>query len=302
MSFRVFKKPLYWITRPLAKAMVYPGSIRLFMSEALRDAQRMKAHMIDLGGEGLQISTSDGRLLDAMFFDSGKIHTPKNSFWEKANSSSLTVIFCGGNGMLFEHAWTIVKFFLTQGLNVMAFNYGGYGDSVGPPTVENTYKDIEAIFQHVTEKKSIPSSRIVVYGLSIGGAMAAHLASIHPVHLVLDKAFTTIGEVPKVKILGILADFLYPYDNISKIKAIKGNIHIVKSNEDELITGEHGERFFQEILRTRHPSAENSEKEALHSTYVTLVPGNHNACWMDSTPAFFSAQNKFIETFLKTLI
>lgn len=302
MLLRLIRKPLYWITRPIAKVMIYPGSVRLFMSDALRDAQVMKGHLSDLGGEGLQICTEDGRLLDAMFFDSGKIHTPKNSFWEKANSSSLTVIFCGGNGMLFEHAWTIVKFFLTQGLNVMAFNYGGYGDSAGSPSVENTYSDIEAVFQYLSEEKSIPPSRIVAYGLSIGGAMAAHLASKHPVHLVLDKAFTTIGDVPKVKILGALADFLYPYDNISKIKDIRGNIHIVKSNEDELITGEHGERFFQEILRTRHPDVGHSETEDLLTKYVTLVPGGHNTCWMDSAPLFFSSQNKFIDTFLKTLI
>ncbi len=65
-------------------------------------------------------------------------------------------------------------------VNVMAYDYSGYGCSSGSPTVNNTLADITAVLQCLSDAYGIPASRVVLYGQSVGSGPSCYLAAQRP--------------------------------------------------------------------------------------------------------------------------
>ncbi len=63
------------------------------------------------------------------------------------------------------------------GYNTFIFDYRGYGESSGSPSESGTYLDAQAAWRYLTEKKAILPASIVLFGESLGGAIAAWLAA-----------------------------------------------------------------------------------------------------------------------------
>lgn len=282
------KSLLFWLTRPIARVIIFTGSLKTFMYRKLRSARANKQILLHLGGEDLSLLTSDGRRIDAMYFDASEIHPNLNKY---PSDKRPTLIFCLGNSTLYENSMEMIRFYLDQDVNVMVFNYGGYGQSQGSPSVFNTYRDVEAAYEYVREIRNTPDSRIIVHGFSIGGGPATYLASKYPIDLVLDRTYAKIGNVVG-GILGWFTDYLYPYDNVRKIKYIKGNIHIVEAANDEIMSREHVKALFNEIIRVRHPEAHGSEIEALRSRYITVVPSTHTDCWLTDIMGIYGDEHE----------
>ncbi len=273
-----FQTVLFWLTRPIASLFIYTGSIQHHFRE--EDSTKLKAardKLIQLGGDNLILTTKDGRKLDGMFF--------------LTDEKAPTVICCLGNAMIFEKAFPITKFYIKQGINIMLFNYGGYGNSEGTPSVQSTYADVEAAYHYLKTEKQIPDKRIIVHGVSIGGGPATHLASLYPIDLVLDRTYARLGNIVG-GFLGMITDYLYPYDNVAKIKHIKGNIHIVEASDDKVMGRHHVKEIFQEILRTRHKDAFGSEIDKLRSHYITEVPTGHTDTWLQNAFDLYSKERR----------
>ena len=62
-------------------------------------------------------------------------------------------------------------------VNIMAYDYTGYGKSNGVPAEENVYADIEAAFQYLLEVRRLQPEQIVLYGRSLGSGPSCYLAS-----------------------------------------------------------------------------------------------------------------------------
>src|SRR5207245_2319529 len=96
--------------------------------------------------------------------------------------------------------------------------------SHGYPTEMGTYLDAEAAYRYLL-KQGVSTKRLVVFGNSLGGAVAIHLASRRPARgLVLEATFTSIRECAKRSFLGWLIPwehFLPVYDSISRISQVK---------------------------------------------------------------------------------
>lgn len=279
---------LFLFTRPLALYMIYPGSVGFLMKDALKDAETLEISLVKKGGESVLLTTRDKRKIEAMYF-------PNRKWQESQNSSHPTVLLCLGNRMLFQQASRYVEFYLAYGLNVIAFNYGGYGKSEGKPSTESTFEDIETVYQYIKTKKNISDEHILVHGLSLGGGPASYLASKYPIHLLLDKTFSKIGQASKIRLLGIIADYLYPYDNASRIKNIKGRIHIIEALEDEIIHTKNTETLFKEIIVNRHPKANDFEIKKLQKKYITRIQGSHKTCILSEKYHNTPPQEHFIE-------
>ena len=74
------------------------------------------------------------------------------------------------------HLLDSLELFHSLGLNCLAFDYRGYGDSSGRPTEAGTYLDAQAAYDWLTGAKGIPPEQIILFGRSLGGSIAAHLA------------------------------------------------------------------------------------------------------------------------------
>jgi pimeloyl-ACP methyl ester carboxylesterase len=91
--------------------------------------------------------------------------------------SKVTVLFSHGNaedlGMFYE---AFCDFSRELRVNVLAYDYEGYGKAGGTPSEQGCYDCIDAAYQFLTDKLRIPSDQIVLYGRSIGSGPSCYLA------------------------------------------------------------------------------------------------------------------------------
>jgi uncharacterized protein len=298
MIINIISFLIFFVTRPLARYMLYPGSVALLVSSNIQEAEIMKPQIIEKGGQEIAITTEDGRSLDAMFFDVENMYPDKALYYKEGDRP--LVIICGGNKSFYPRLWTMIKLYLDNGANVVAFNYGGFGESEGSTTTLTTYADADAIYDYATKNKGFTDDHLIVHGLSLGGAMASYLAEKHPIDVILDRTFARVGDVPKVPGLGRIANVFYPYNSVWRIKNFKGKIHLVGAIDDEVIAPFNTEKLFREVLKVRHPSATTTrEIQKLREYYVTDITGGHEAYWYDEKdPRYHEVRQRVVARIL----
>lgn len=183
------------------------------------------------GEDLLRIATDDGVELAALWLGPlpGEDEPP------------FTILFSHGNGEDLGDVRPVLEELRSAGFAVLAWDYRGYGLSGGRPSEAACYRDIEAMYRHLTEERGIPPRRILVYGRSVGSGPSVDLASRVPVGgLVVESgfatAFTVMTRVP-----------LFPFDrfrNIGKIPRVSAPILLIHGMQDEVVPFSHGERLF----------------------------------------------------------
>lgn len=197
-----------------------------------------------------------------------------------------TVLMCHGNGGNIGDRLHPIGLFHELGLNVLIFDYRGYGESAGKPSEEGTYQDARAAWQYLTEKRNIPSDKIVVFGRSLGGAVAADLAGrVKPAVLILEATFTSIPNMG-AKIYPWLPIRLlcrYHYNTLARLERIHCPVLVAHSRDDEMIPFEHGRKLF---AAAREPK-----------TFFELT-GDHNEGEVLTSPTYRQALDTFLTAHL----
>jgi fermentation-respiration switch protein FrsA (DUF1100 family) len=85
-----------------------------------------------------------------------------------------TVLYLHGNGQNISTHFANVAWMPAAGFNVLAMDYRGYGGSEGKPTLSGVQMDIDAAMRVLLERPDVDPERIVVFGQSLGGALAIH--------------------------------------------------------------------------------------------------------------------------------
>ncbi len=156
------------------------------------------------------------------------------------------------------------------GFSVLAYDYGGYGLSEGRPSEQRIYADVEAMWQYLTEVRDIAPESIVIFGRSLGGAAAAHLASkTTPAAVVLESTFTSVPDV--VRGLPVVGHILalgvrHRLPTLEKIPAIKAPLLVIHSKDDSIIPYAHGRRIYE----TANPPKQFLEIEGDHNEGFVL--------------------------------
>lgn len=182
----------------------------------------------------IKLSTADGVALHAWFVPSS---IPPRG----------TVLFLHGNAGNMSHRLDSLRMFHRLGFDTLIIDYRGYGKSAGKPTEQGTYRDAEAAWNYLTATRNIPAARIVLFGESLGGAVAAWLASHQsPAALVIASGFTSVPD---------LAADLYPYlpvrwlarfsyDTRAYLQAGSAPVFIAHSPDDEIVPFRHGRALY----------------------------------------------------------
>jgi pimeloyl-ACP methyl ester carboxylesterase len=116
--------------------------------------------------EPLEVVAADGKRLHGWIVKGTMVPAP-------------TVIYFGGNAE--EVSWTLADARWPREWTIAGVNYRGYGASEGVPGEPELTADAFAIYDTVTLRPDIDPRRIVVFGRSLGIAVAAHLAAVRPV-------------------------------------------------------------------------------------------------------------------------
>jgi len=190
--------------------------------------------VLGLDFEDIYFETDDGERL--------------NGWWVQAPDAGGTLLFFHGNAGNIGHRLDSIRIFTDLGLNVFIFDYRGYGRSSGKPSEQGTYEDAMATWRWLTEERGIAPEQILLFGRSLGGAIATELATqVEAAGLILESCFTSVpdrgAELYPLLPVRLLARF--QYDNRTKIGRVEMPLLVVHSRGDEIIPFHHGERLFQ---------------------------------------------------------
>lgn len=138
------------------------------------------------------------------------------------------------------------------GFSVFLIDYRGYGCSSDRfPCERQVYEDAELAFNYLVNSRNIPPDKIVVFGHSLGGAIAIDLATKHPqiAGLIIESSFTSILDMVKVKkkyrIFPINWLLHQRFDSIAKVKELKMPVLFTHGTADELVPASMSEQLYQ---------------------------------------------------------
>ena len=227
---------------------------------------------IGLSYDDVTIMTADGLKISAW-------HIP-------APDARGVVLFCHGNAGNISHRLDSIRIFHDLGLSVLIFDYRGYGKSEGSPGEKGTYLDAEAAWDYLVKVRGVDPARIVIFGRSLGSAVAAELAlKRRAAALIIESGFTSVPDLGRKLFphlpVRLLARFHYAtVDKVDRISIPKLFIH---SPDDEVIPYDQGMILYEKAAEP---------KEFLRIT------GGHNEGFLLSGDAYTSGLKQFIERYL----
>ena len=193
-----------------------------------------------------------------------------------------TLLFCHGNAGNIGHRLASIKIFHDLGLNVFIFDYRGYGKSEGSMSESGSYLDAQAAWDYLILTRHIPAGQIVLFGRSLGSAVAAELGRrVSAAGIILESSFRSAPDLGQqiypflpVKLLSRIK---YPTsDYLQQISIPKLIIH---SRNDEIIPYSHGEYIYS------HAPAPKAFLE---------ISGGHNDGFMVSRAVYEKGLRQFL--------
>jgi fermentation-respiration switch protein FrsA (DUF1100 family) len=186
-------------------------------------------------GEEIFLNTADDEQINALFF--------------RGERPEVILYFHGNAGDL--SGWQFVAEDFTQyGYSILIIDYRGYGKSSGTIAEEGFYKDAEAAYYYLINKKRFTPQTIIVYGRSVGSGIAVDLASKHRVHgLILESPYASMGQLSKEKFPFFFPSLYlkYKFNNLEKITQVKSPVIFIHGQNDSLIPSSHTEKLFQKF-------------------------------------------------------
>lgn len=166
--------------------------------------------------------------------------------------------------------------FTDLGCDVLLFDYRGYGDNAGAPSEVPLAADARRAWLFATGELHFPPDRIVIFGESLGGAVATRLAAEFsragdpPAALILNSTFASLGETvawhyPALPFQYLLLD---RYPSVNRIKDVTCPVLQFHGTADDIVAYQHGRRLFD--------AAPAMSTSGIGKQFVTIPNGQHN--------------------------
>ena len=205
----------------------------IFYPELLGRQLENNPEDIGLPYENVRVQTEDGI----------KLH----GWYIPASDARVTLLFCHGNAGNIAHRLESIALFNALGLNVLIFDYRGYGQSTGKVSEQGLYEDAHAMWQELTEKRGITPEHIVVFGRSLGAAVASQLGTrVKPAAVILESAFASVPDMAAqlYPFLPVRLLVRYQLDNVRHVQQLQSPLLVIHSEEDEIIPYAQGEQIY----------------------------------------------------------
>jgi uncharacterized protein len=222
--------------------------------------------------EELRLRAADGVALQAWFVP--------------VEGAAGTILFFHGNGGNLSHRLDSLRMLHELGWSVLILSYRGYGASEGSPDEAGTYRDAEAAWRYLVEERGVAPGGIVLFGRSLGGAVAAWLAERErPAGVILESTFTSVPDMAG-EIYGFVPRFLLRrlsrirYPTIERVGAIQAPVLVVHSRQDEIIPFHHGRMLWEAASEPKR---------------FVEIAGGHNEGFLISGTRYREAIRDFLE-------
>jgi len=199
------------------------------------------------------------------------------------------LLFCHGNAGNISHRLDSLLLFNRLQMSVLIFDYRGYGQSEGQPSEQGTYTDALAAWDYLLTQKGKQPEKIVIFGRSLGAAIAAELAThVKPGALILESAFTSVPDLAAeiYPFLPVRLLSRFSYDTRTRLTSLACPLLIIHSNDDEIIPYSHGERLYAAAHEPKH---------------LLNISGGHNDGFLVSGNRYTDGLQRFLHTHLPPL-
>ncbi|KAH9615081.1 hypothetical protein KSS87_011058 [Heliosperma pusillum] len=191
-----------------------------------------------------------------------------------------TLLYSHGNaadiGQMYE---LFIQLSIHLKINIMGYDYSGYGQSTGKPSENNTYSDIVAAYKCLEENYGAKQEDIILYGQSVGSGPTLDLATRLP------KLRAVVLHSPILSGLRVM----YPvkrtywfdiYKNIDKIPLVRCPVLVIHGTADDVVDFSHGKTLWELCQEKYEP--------------LWLKGGNH--CDLEVYPDYIKHLKKFVTT------
>lgn len=211
-----------------------------------------------------------------------------HGWWIPHRRATGTVLFCHGNSGSIAHLIGFFRYLRRFRINVFAFDYRGYGRSEGEPTEKGVCRDVRAAFDEVTARLDQPRDRVILFGHSLGGAVAIDAAVHRPAAgLIVQSSFVDVREMARslfgqVPLHWIARNQFRSIEKISRLTMPKLVIH---GTEDGTIPHHHGERLFEAAPEPKR--------------FLSVVGAGHNDVYRHGGISYFWNLSRFFRSCLR---
>ena len=197
-----------------------------------------------------------------------------------------TLLFFHGNAGNLSHRLESISIFHDIGLSVFIIDYRGYGRSGGRPSEHGTYRDALAAWNYLVDERRLHPHEIIVFGRSLGGAVAAwSAAQVRPAAVILESTFTSIKELGKHYYpylpVSWIARIHYPVDEY--VTSFKCPALVIHSHQDDVVPVWLGQRLFEHVPEPK---------------MFLPIFGDHNNGFLLSRDAYVSGIKQFLLTYM----
>lgn len=166
-----------------------------------------------------------------------------------------TLLFMHGNAGNISHRLDSLLVFNQLGLSTFIFDYSGYGSSEGVPSERATYNDAAGAWRYLTTQRGIDPGQIILFGRSMGGAVATWLARKQPsAGLILESTFTSMVDLAARHYPYVPARLLLKirYDPIAEIPHVDVPVLVAHSPDDEIVPFSHAQAMHSAASEPKH--------------------------------------------------
>ncbi len=207
----------------------------------------------------------------------------------QSDTAVATVLWCHGNaGNISDRLDNLARLAETP-LNVFIFDYRGYGRSTGVPAESGVYLDAEAAYDYLISERRVKPSRLIIFGRSLGGAVAADLATKRAsAGLVLESTFTSAADMAKGLIPFVPLDWIIKtkFETERKVPLIQVPVLAIHGDADEIVPFDLGKKVFDTANQPK--------------SFYTIKGAGHNDTYVVGGQEYFRRLQNFIKNCLKT--
>jgi hypothetical protein len=249
--------------------LVFDRAVESIIFQPTPGAQLSPADL-GISGEELRLTTADEVSIHAYYLP--------------APGAERALLFLHGNGGNASHRLPNADLMRQLDCSVLVLDYRGYGKSAGRATEAGVYLDARAALAYLTDTLRFPSERIVLFGRSLGGAIAVDLAQDRNLAgVILESTFSSAADIARLtggRVLGSLTGKRFaPIDKIARVRAPLLFFH---GDRDRIADPALGRRLFDAAPQPKQ--------------FETIVGAGHNDTFTVGGRAYFERIGAFLDS------
>jgi len=206
-------------------------------------------------------------------------------WYVEAEAGRPVILWCHGNAGNVINRLENLRHLYRQGVSVFLFDYRGYGRSQSlRPSEEGLYQDAIGAWDYLTRRRMIRAERIVLFGRSLGAAVAAEVATRKPAAgLILESCFPSIEAVARFHYGGLPVHWLLgaEFRLIDRLPQLSLPKLLFHGDRDDIIPLALGRQVFE----TAKPP----------KSFYVIAGANHNDTYQVGGEAYFRRFTEFAD-------